>query len=663
MDVSGQTEFHEFSNDKISNSKQRMNDASEFVDMLPELSFENNEDDVDVILAPKIDVGNIKSPNEKKKRKCFSWVKERITNDLDEAVDSITEEGFTLYDDHDLKCGQKFYFRCSMIPKSRKDWCDRRYAIFMPSNSNDIEILCNGLAHNHNELLKGKKRPVSEEMITIIHDAYKSGTTTPAAVLNYIKLAREKLNLFTDEPDPNTRQLEYIHKKYIKKHVNPMINVGDLMQWCDENSEFPTDPNKAFVLSHESCAIQETMSFRFTMTTPFLLAKLATRETICIDATYKLNWMGFPLIIMGTVDRAKKFHPMIYACSSHERTEDYAFVFRSVKDGIRLHFEKIFNPTTLISDGADAIRSGFYAVFPNAKLDIMCFAHVLRNLRKRPFTCKNNKSLTIDDIKKMQLAPNRRVFEYMAELFCNKWDPLEADFVTYFKKQWLGAHSNWFEGAADYTPSTNNALESHNAVIKRKITFRKRLPLNQFLMTMNGMTADVSNQLSNENRIITEEPTITKETWRKAAMMHQEKFKSFKAKSNDNDKHTYVIPSAKCEAKDANEKYYRCLVKRQWGSFDEFINFGFQQFWIIHLSMTDWKVSSSCTCPYFFKQHMCKHIIALAVKEEKVEFPELANPVLLEKRKAGRIPNAKSALEHQNEGNNENKSSKGKKKK
>lgn len=30
---------------------------------------------------------------------------------------------------------------------------------------------------------------------------------------------------------------------------------------------------------------------------------------------------------MGTVDRAKKFHPMIYACSSHERAEYYTFEY------------------------------------------------------------------------------------------------------------------------------------------------------------------------------------------------------------------------------------------------------------------------------------------------------------------------------------------------
>lgn len=335
-----------------------------------------------------------------------------------------------------------------------------------------------------------------------------------------------------------------------------MINIGDLMKWCGEHSKFPENPNEAFILAHESCSIKESMSFRFTMTTPTLLAKLAQRKTICIDATYKLNWMSFPLIIMGTVDRAKKFHPLIYACSSHERTEDYTFVFKSVKDGIRVHLRKIFSPMTLIADGADAIRNGFYAVYPNATLDIMCFAHVLRNVRKRPFASKNNKSLIIDDIKKMQLAPSRKIFGYMIELFIEKWHTLESNFIQYFRQQWLSTHSNCFEGAAEYTPSTNNSLESHNAVIKRKITFRKRLPLNKFLITMKDMTKDISSQLSNEERIIVEEPTISKDMWTKAAKMHMENFKSFKAKDKNNDKQIYVVPSATCEAKDANEKYY-----------------------------------------------------------------------------------------------------------
>lgn len=582
---------------------------------------------------------------------------------MDEAIDAITAEGFKLYDDHDLKCGQKFYFRCGKVPKARSTWCDKRYTIFLPSNNNDIITLSNGLQHNHNELLKGQKRLVSKEMITFIHELYDNETTMPSSVLAHIESARQKYNLFKDEENPNKRQLEYIQKKYTEKKVKSMKNIGELMDWCKSHAEFPENKNQAFVLSYESCSITDSMSFRFTMSTPLLLAKIAKREVICIDATYKLNWMGFPLIIMGTVDREKKFHPLIYACSSHERTEDYAFVFQSVKDAIRINLKKIFSPMTLIADGADAIRTSFYKVFPNAKLDIMCFAHVLRNVRKRPFTSKNNKELIIDDIKKMQLAQNRKVFKHMARMFCKKWIELERNFVEYFEAQWLGDHTNWFEGAANYTPSTNNALESHNAVIKRKVTFRKRLPFNKFMITMKQMAEDISQQIFDKVRVIAKEPTIKKEFWTKAAMMHADNFKSFRVKGQNNDKTISVVPSSKCDPKNANENYFKCLVKRDWKTFDEFISFGFQQFWTVTLSMTDWKISSSCTCPVFFKENMCKHIIAVGVKENVIEFPEIANPVLLAKRRpAGRIANAKRALEYQNDVNDAHDSKRKKKK-
>lgn len=178
-------------------------------------------------------------------------------------------------------------------------------------------------------------------------------------------------------------------------------------------------------------------------------------------------------------------------------------------------------PKKLIADGADAIRNGFYKEYEDtAELDIMCFAHVLRNVRKRPFASKTNKPLIIDDIKKMQLAPNRNIFDMMSKLFLDKWVCIEPNFVAYFKMQWLGVHSNWFEGAADYTPSTNNAVESHNATIKRKVTFRRRLPLKEFLIAMKTMTSDVSKQFSEGKRSIEVEPNISRDTMMKAAEMN-----------------------------------------------------------------------------------------------------------------------------------------------
>lgn len=370
-------------------------------------------------------------------------------------------------------------------------------------------------------------------------------------------------------------------------------------------------------------------------------------KTICIDATYKLNWMGFPLIILGTVDRLKRFHPLLYACTSNETTENYMFVFESARNGIATHFEcDEFAPSTLIADGADQITNAFFDIFKNcAKTVIMCFAHVIRNVRKRPFASKNNKQLIIDDIKKLQLSQNRAEFDTSTKLFIEKWRSIESNFVEYFQKEWLGVHSNWFEGASDYTPSTNNALESHNAIIKRKITFRRRLPLAEFLTAMLDMAHDISEQFTTGKRDVATEPNITRDTMMRAAEMECNGFQAFKAVGKEIGRRYYVIPSEKCPVDEASLKHYKILKKRVWKSFDEFISFGYQMFWLVSVASNQWKINSTCTCPVFFKHHMCKHIVAIALQEKLFELPEFANPILIApKRKPGRSKNAAKAL-------------------
>lgn len=54
------------------------------------------------------------------------------------------------------------------------------------------------------------------------------------------------------------------------------------------------------------------------------------------------------------------------------------------------------------------------------------------------------------------------------------------DFVEYFNEEWLFKSRNWFESAATLLPSTNNALEASNNVIKREHSFRNRFDLDCF---------------------------------------------------------------------------------------------------------------------------------------------------------------------------------------
>lgn len=95
--------------------------------ILVDLSFgvESNEDVNEVVVematafSYREDEVESVAPNEKERNK-FRWSIESSWTSLEEALVFLEEEGFVNYDDSDLKCGQKFYFRCKRIPKSRK---------------------------------------------------------------------------------------------------------------------------------------------------------------------------------------------------------------------------------------------------------------------------------------------------------------------------------------------------------------------------------------------------------------------------------------------------------------------------------------------------------------------------------------------------------------
>lgn len=619
-------------------------------DMFVELSFEE-ETPIDQAYTPEVvndDVDVNVNVNKKRKRprNKFNWVKHSEWEDFDEVLDFLENEGFVCYDDKDLQMGQKFYFRCRRTPKSLKPYCDSRYVLFLPSNSNKIILLHSGNTHNHNDLMKDKNQMLSDEMIEFVNELFEKEVFSYSQVIKFIEEAREKYQLFIDEPNPRERQIEYRLKLYRNREIKPIISLGDLITWCENNTSYPANDDDAFVLAHESSPVGEALHFRFCLSTPRLLEKFIGLKTICIDATYKLNWNGFPLVVLGTVDREKKFHPLVYACMSHETTEDYTFVFETMKNVIENLFEESFEPEKLIADGAMPIRNAFFNVYESAKMDVMCFAHVIRNIRKRPFTMQNNKALVLDDIRKIQSAPNRGTFEKMSKLFCEKWEKIEPMFVEYFRNTWLGALANWYEGAALYTPSTNNAVESHNATIKRKVTLRRRLPFNQFLVAMKELTQHISSQFASGKRVIATKPAIKRCIMTAAAAIYQNHFNYFKVKNSEENISMFLVASKRCDAANANRNYYQDLVKRQWTSFDEFILYGFQMFYIIKLSKTSWNTESTCTCVCFFKENICKHVIALAMREKILACSDLVNPTSLSqyKRGAGSVNKAKKAL-------------------
>jgi len=88
------------------------------------------------------------------------------------------------------------------------------------------------------------------------------------------------------------------------------------------------------------------------------------------------------------------------------------------------------------------------------------------------------------------------------------------------------------------------------------------------------------------------------------------------------------------------------VVKKQTVKYKTFARMA-QEYFSYHrvnFNVTDW-TKSSCTCPFFQKQFVCKHIYGIAVVRGQCTFSTAAKSVPLgQKRKRGRPAGATKAL-------------------
>ncbi len=101
----------------------------------------------------------------------------------------------------------------------------------------------------------------------------------------------------------------------------------------------------------------------------------------------------------------------------------------------------------------------------------------------------------IDDLSLLHLSRNEEEFNLGIDLFIKKWEEVDADFVEYFNSTYVFKTNKWYEWRSDPGISkTNNGLERLNRLIKSHYTLKKRLPLNDFLTTMEKMVNDFSSE-------------------------------------------------------------------------------------------------------------------------------------------------------------------------
>lgn len=372
------------------------------------------------------------------------------------------------------------------------------------------------------------------------------------------------------------------------------------------------------------------------MSSKLLLDRARHVKNLHTDATYKLIWQGFPVLLVGPTDKNKKFHPMGVCVTTGEKAVDFEFMFRSLLNASRDILGADLKPNFLICDAAKSIHNGFRSVFGESNNKIMCWAHARRNVVKQlPKFIRQAKVRNefMNDLDHLQLARTPSEFDVASTLFVNKWKLVSDDLMAYFSNEWLTRNRNWFEGFAKFAPSTNNALESFNRVIKDEHTLRERLDISRFRIVMANMIRQWSKEyVHGLNSADFETTRIDLKTWTAGYQFARSNISA--VSSHDDNRITYTFSAADVR------------VNNPWQSFEDYRHslVIVKTVFIDPITEENW-MSAECDCGIFLKNYMCEHIIGIALRLKRTFAPPEAKTVPIgQKRKRGRPAKCKPAL-------------------
>lgn len=543
----------------------------------------------------------------------------------------LNEKTWSYHTTNPSEQGDSLIYRCNMV-KAKKDKCASGIKILVHANNSKCSVYRSSNDHTCGSSEFKAIKPMTLAVKEFIEMKFNSHMT-PALIMDAI-LNDENL------PNPSLHQLKNYVKELKEQKFGPnVISLGDLEDKLNQISEVPASDEVGFCFKKALIYGEEKGEFRFFITTKILInnAILNPNQHITIDTTYKVTYRGYPLFPVGTTDKGKHFHLLGFAMCSSEKAEDFQFVFSCVKEAVKEFCEVDFTPKMIMADGADAITLAIEREFPGA-IRLMCWYHAITAIEKRAKTCgKENREKILADIRLIHLSPSKEVFEIASRLFCEKWTEEEPDFVDYFKTYWLAKNCNWYLGiSTENHPSTNNAQEGYHSSFKKERTIREQMALGAFIKCLTDAVEAYSKRYSNNVKIFEKTVEISKSTWTNAYQFLQQK-KQIKMKE-ENGETIHIVP---------NHEYILIpeiiIAPDEWIIFEDFKE-NFSKIHEVQFKEENWK-ASICSCPAYFKEYMCKHVIAIAARKKLVQIPPYAkNLPLMEKRKPGRPAKAKKAL-------------------
>ena len=194
-------------------------------------------------------------------------------------------------------------------------------------------------------------------------------------------------------------------------------------------------------------------------------------EMICVDATYKLLELRFPVYII-LIEDGNGQSEVVAVFLLQEETEES---LTCVLDVFIKHNDEAAKKVRIVMTDKDMTERDVLAQkFPAAQL-LICLFHTLRTFRREITMEKmgitaGQRNLYLDLLQQMAYSVSEE--EYM-EVYARFKDAAVTTVIQYFDSQWHSIRSQWVFGlkhcAGNFFNSTNNRLECINSKLKSVI--------------------------------------------------------------------------------------------------------------------------------------------------------------------------------------------------
>ena len=183
--------------------------------------------------------------------------------------------------------------------------CTQSWICKLPPKIQEVSVECNIEDETHDHQRDDDVR-IDGKLFRWTDEQEKEITKS---IKNHVKAAQierrlNEKNLFQAQKPTKQQLYNKIAntKKKIFKHQS-IVNTHDLRQRVSEHLKVPEDDVQGFVVhsSIEDENEEEEPRFTVIFSTTKNLGKLKSERLLQTDATYRLNWLGFPVFVIGNI--------------------------------------------------------------------------------------------------------------------------------------------------------------------------------------------------------------------------------------------------------------------------------------------------------------------------------------------------------------------------